>query len=72
MTEADRRGLAMLSCSYFKRNVIYAGGFFFILFATQDVFLQIWSLSLYSYSAGKANSGSLAAVAEQPAPMLLI
>jgi len=43
-----------------------------MLFATQGVFLQIWSPSLYSYSTGKANSGSSAAVAEQPAPMLLI
>lgn len=47
-------------------------GVFFILFATWEVFLQIWSASLYSYSAGKANGGFSAAIAEQPAPTLLI
>lgn len=63
----------MFSCFHFKSNGTYAGGCgFSVLFATRDVILQFWSPSLHSYSAGKANIGSSAAIAEQPATTLLI
>lgn len=68
-----QKGLSMFSSFHFKRNVIYAGGWWFlILFAKWDVILQFWSPSLHSYSAGKANIGSPAAIAEQPATTLLV
>lgn len=58
----------------FQKNCLLSwwGFFITILFATSDVFLLIWSPTLYSYSAGNTNRGSSAAIAEQSAPTLLI